>query len=180
MLQIVVPKNEFFDESTQKFISISETKLNLEHSLISLSKWESKWHKPFLSDDNKTNEEIIDYIKCMTINKVTDQNVYLGFTNDNYSEVNDYIQNPMTATWFNDQYNRGLNRTIITNEVIYGWMVSFNIPFECEKWHLNRLLTLIRVCEVNSSPKKKMPMRKIIENNKSLNEERKRAMNTNG
>ena len=180
MLQVVVPEVEFFDEGSQKFISIQETKLNLEHSLISLSKWESKWHKPFLDDNDKTTEELIDYIRCMTINSNVDPKVYMGLTSSVIDSVNDYIHDPMTATWFNDPDSPKKSRQIITSEVLYGWMVQFGIPFECEKWHLNRLITLIRVCTINNSPKKKMPMKKVVEDRKALNEKRKQEMKTKG
>lgn len=180
MLQVTVPEQELFDEETNRFTYIKEAKLNLEHSLISVSKWESKWHKPFLTEEYKTNEEIIDYIRCMTVNTAVNPNVYKGITNKIISQVNEYIQDSMTATWFSDDPNTPKSKKIITSEVIYGWMVGFNIPFECEKWHINRLITLIRVCEINNSPKKTMPMAKNIEDRRSLNEKRKREMNTKG
>lgn len=181
MLQVTVPEQELFDESTSTFTHIKEAKLNLEHSLISLSKWESKWHKPFLTDEDKTNEEIIDYIRCMTMNTAVNPNTYKGITSKIISQVNEYIQDPMTATWFSDDKNpHNKSRKIITSEVIYGWMVGFQIPFECEKWHINRLITLIRVCEINNSPNKKMPMRQNIEDRRSLNEKRKQEMHTKG
>lgn len=180
MLQVVIPEVELFDDQTQTFISIKETKLNLEHSLISLSKWESKWHKPFLDDADKTTEEIMDYIRCMTTNSNVNPSVYLGITSRIINEVDDYIHDPMTATWFNDPDQKRQSRQIITSEVLYGWMVQFGIPFECEKWHLNRLITLIRVCTINNSPKKKMPMKKVVEDRKALNEKRKQEMKTKG
>lgn len=181
MLQIVVPEFDGFDDETQTFISIKETTLTLEHSLISLSKWESKWHKPFLTDTDKTNEETIDYIRCMTITQNVRPEVYKCLTSKNFEDVDKYIQDKMTATWFSKSGKNGSGpRQIITSEVIYGWMVMFNIPFECEKWHINRLITLIRVCEINNNPKKKMPMNQVIRDNKALNEARKREMNTRG
>lgn len=180
MLQVVVPARELFDDRTQTFLSVKETKLNLEHSLISLSKWESKWHKPFLTEDDKTVEEVKDYIRCMTINQNVDPKVYDVIPTSVINDIDNYIHNSMTATWFNDPNNKTRSKQIITSEVVYGWMVAFNIPFECEKWHLNRLITLIRVCEINNSSKKKMPMKKVIEDQRSLNEKRKKQMNTKG
>lgn len=180
MLQVVVPEVDLFDDSTQTFLSSKETRLNLEHSLISLSKWESKWHKPFLTDDKKTTEEIIDYIRCMTVNPNVNPEVYRVINADIIDKVNDYIEDPMTATWFTDNQPNRTSRQIITSEVLYGWMVAFGIPFECEKWHLNRLVTLIRVCEINNSPNKKMPMKKVIDDRRSLNEKRKQEMKTKG
>lgn len=181
MLHITIPETEFFDEKKDVFCTVKETKISLEHSLISISKWESKWHKPFLDTKNKSTEEVIDYIKCMTITQNVNDNVYECLTGDIINKINEYIENPMTATWFNEGNNPKRNRKIITSEVIYGWMVAFNIPVEFEKWHLNRLITLIRVCEINNSGnKKKMPMKKVIEDNKLLNEKRKKIMNTTG
>ncbi len=156
MLQIVVPGREFFDERTETFITTKDYTLNLEHSLLSLSKWESKWCKPFLSKndrDVRTSQEMLDYIRCMTLNKNVPELVYQSLTKENLVEINDYIHNPMTATTVGGTNNPKRNE-IITSELIYYWMVSFQIPFSCEKWHLNRLLMLIRVCNAMNNPKK--------------------------
>jgi len=179
MLRIIIPENEYFNNTTQEFINIKETELSLEHSLVSISKWESKWHKPFLSKEEKTNEEMIDYIRCMTITQNVNPMVYSFLSNDNIKSINEYINNPMTATTFSEN-KKGTNREIITSEIIYYWMVSYQIPFECQRWHINRLLTLIRVCSIKNQPSKKMPMNEIMRSNKNLNQIRKSKLNTRG
>lgn len=181
MLKLTFKPIEKYDELTNTFQYSDECVITLEHSLVSLSKWESKWHKPFLTKDEKTLEEIIDYIKCMTITKNVDEEVYSRLTNEHLQAVRDYIENPMTATTFSNlQEGRKINREIITSEIIYYWMTVFNIPFECEKWHLNRLLTLINVCNIKNSPPKKMGKKEIYQRNKALNMARRRSLNTGG
>lgn len=181
MLEINIPAKEYFDEDKQEFVVIKEQTLELEHSLISVSKWEAKWHKPFHSQDEKTVEETLDYIKCMTINnRNVDAVVYNGITPSDMKRINEYINDPMTATWFNEQQNKRFSREVITSELIYYWMSAFQIPFSCEKWHLNRLLTLIHVCNVKNQPEKKMSKREIMSRNRALNEARKKKYNTSG
>lgn len=180
MLTITIPGTELWDEAKEEFIVIKPQTLQLEHSLVSLSKWESKWCKPFLANKDKTIEETLDYIKCMTITQNVKPEVYNYLSNNNIAEVNRYIDAPMTATIFNDPQNKKPNREIITAEIIYYWMISFNIPFECQKWHLNRLLALIRVCNIKNSPQKKMSKSEIMRRNAELNALRKKQLNTNG
>ena len=170
---------EFYDEDNNEFIMFNEQVLQLEHSLVSISKWESKWHIPFLDGKDKTLEQIIDYVRCMTITQNNKPEVYNRLTEDNLKAINDYIENPMTATTFSD-INQRPSREIITSEIIYYWMVSFNIPFECQKWHLNKLLTLIKVCNIKNSPPKKMSRQEILSRNRALNEARKKNLNTRG
>ncbi len=184
MLEVLIPQNNnLYDETNEEFIFIPETRLVLEHSLISISKWESKYHKPYLKDD-KNYEETIDYIKCMTINKVDDI-VYYGINNDIIKQILDYIQDSMTATWFSKQKNGKPNNRIITSELIYYWMISLQIPFECEKWHLNRLLTLIRVCnEEQEAAQKKGSNKKLsksaLSSRAALNAARRSKYNSKG
>ena len=181
MLQIVVPASEQWDESTQEFVYGKEQTLQLEHSLVSLSKWESKWCKSFFLKEGKTNEETIDYIKCMTLTKNVDPEVYSRLTMENIDQINSYIEAPMTATTFPQQPTKGkINGETVTAELVYYWMIALNIPFECQKWHLNRLLTLIRVCEVKNRPPKKMSKRDIMSRNAALNAARKKKLNTRG
>ena len=180
MLRITIPPFELFDSASNQFIQVKEQTLQLEHSLVSLSKWEAKWHKPFLSKEDKTNEEIIDYIRCMTITQNVDPMVYAGLTNSIMDEISAYINDSNTATWFKDEHKAGRSREIITSEVIYWWMIALNIPPEYQKWHLNRLLTLIRVCNEKNNPPKKMSRKELARQNRSLNEARKRALNTHG
>lgn len=179
MLYITVPEAEYFDDLKEEFIYVKETTLCLEHSLVSLAKWESKWNKPFLSNTNKTDEEIVDYIRCMTITQNVNPLVYLGLTRSNYSQINEYIDAPMTATWFSKKQKQSRQREIITAEIIYYWMISLNIPFECQKWHLNRLLTLVRVCNEKNNPQK-MSMKEQMAQQRELNAARKKQMNTKG
>ena len=179
MLTITIPATEEFDEIKGEFVYVKDQTLQLEHSLISISKWESKWQKPFLGKQDKTTDEIIDYIKCMTLNNVHD-NVYGCLSRSNISAINEYISSPMTATTFVEDKNSKNNREVITAELIYYWMVAHNIPSEYEKWHLNRLLTLIQVCNSYNQPPKKMSKNDIIRNNDALNAARRAAMRTRG
>ena len=179
MLTLNIPPGELYDEATQEFINIKGQKLQLEHSLVSLAKWESKWQKPFLSENNKTMEEMIDYIRCMTITQNVDPIVYKFISTENMEEVSAYIQNPMTATWFNEEQKRG-SREVVTAEIIYYWMISFNIPVEFQKWHLNRLLTLIKVCSIKNAPKNKMKKSEILSRNRALNKARRKAAHSSG
>lgn len=180
MLQITIPAVELWDERKQEFVITKEQTLQLEHSLVSISKWESKWCKPFLSKQEKTFEEILDYIKCMTITQNVDPEVYNYLTNKNIEEINEYINAPMTATYFSDEKNSKPSREQVTAELIYYWMIAFNIPFECQKWHLNRLLTLIKVCNIKNQPPKKRSKKEIMSRNAALNAARRKRLNTKG
>lgn len=183
MLQVFVPSVEMFNDETGEFVQSKDAILKLEHSLISMSKWESKWHKPFLETKELTDDEAVDYIRCMTLNSQNiDESVYSCLTVENFQTINAYIDDPMTATWFNEADNgRSSNRRITTAEIIYSQMISLGIPFECEKWHLNRLLTLIKVCALeNSKETKKMSRDEILRQNRELNEKRKAAAKTKG
>ena len=180
MLTLVIPGRELFDEESNEFVYSKEVTLQLEHSLVSLSKWEAKWNKPFLSQETtKTDEEILDYVRCMTVTQNVNKNVYYRLTKENIEKINEYINLPMTATTFKD-HNSSRNKEVITAEIIYYWMISLNIPLECQKWHLNRLLTLIKVCSIKNSPSKKMSKREIMNQNRALNASRKKAWGTRG
>ena len=181
MLEITIPATELWDEINEEFIATKEQTLRLEHSLVSLSKWESKWCKPFLSKTNKTDEEMLDYVRCMTLTQNVHDEVYRCLTDDNIRKIYEYIDAPMTATWFNDdKTKKGTSREQTTSELIYYWMIAFNIPFECQKWHLNRLLTLIRVCNIKHQPPKKMSKRDIMSRNAALNAARRNKLHTKG
>ena len=179
MLRITIPSIEWYDDITNEFTSSKEQTLQLEHSLVSISKWESKWKKPFLSKEDKTIEETIDYIKCMTTTQNVPDDVYKYITNDNLKEVQKYLEDGMTATTFSNSSN-GSSREIITSELIYYWMISMNIPFECQKWHLNRLLTLINVCSIKNRPAKKLSGKDLAKRNAELNESRRKMLNNGG
>lgn len=184
MLQLNVKPMEFYDESTNKFVRIEGTTLQLEHSLVSVSKWESKWHKVFLGKDakqQKTQEEMIDYVRCMTITQNVDPRVYLALSQEDYDKISKYIEDPMTATWFSEDRKKGRpNREIVTSELIYYWMIALNIPFECQKWHLNRLMTLIRVCNAKNSPPKKMSKAEAMNKQRALNASRRKSTGSLG
>ena len=180
MLQITIPSTELWDEQKEEFVYTKEKTLQLEHSLVSISKWESKWNKSFLSSKEKTTEEIIDYIRCMTITQNVDPEIYTRLPNQTIQQIYDYINAPMTATVFSDTGRKGGNRDVITSELIYYWMIALNIPFECQKWHLNRLLTLIRVCEIKNAPPKKMSKRETMSRNAALNAALRKKYNTKG
>lgn len=179
MLSLTIPTQEFWDEEKEEFIYQQQKTIQLEHSLVSLSKWESKWHKPFLTKEQKTREEIEDYVRCMTITQNVNPDFYRCLTSEHYRQINQYIDDPMTATWFNKERGK-ISREQITSELIYYWMVSFNIPFECQKWHLNRLLTLIKVCNIKQQPDNKMSNKEILKSNAALNAARKAKMKTRG
>ena len=179
MLRVTVPDIEQWDENNQEFIYVKGQTLQLEHSLVSLSKWESKWCKPFLTKDIKTEEETLDYIKCMTITQNVRPDIYKFMPTNILEEIKRYIDAPMTATWFNDKGGKTSSEQI-TSELIYYQMISLNIPMECEKWHLNRLLTLIKVCSVKNQPSKKMSNNAILKQQAALNAARRKKLNTRG
>lgn len=180
MLRITIPALEQWDEQKQEFIITREQTLQLEHSLVSLSKWESHWCKAFLTKKEKSFEETRDYIKCMTLTQNVDPDIYNYLTNGNIAEVNKYIEAPMTATYFSDDKHGKTSREQVTAELIYYWMIALNIPFECQKWHLNRLLTLIKVCNIKNQPPKKRSRKDIMSRNAALNAARRKQLNTRG
>lgn len=180
MLYIKIPATELYNDELNEFFQLKEKTLQLEHSLVSLSKWESKYEKPFLVKGNKTRQETIDYIRCMTITQNVDSIVYQCITKELITEVENYINLPMTATTFSKDPSNSINREIITAEVIYYWMIALNIPFECQKWHLNKLLTLIKVCNIKNKPAKSMSRSQILAKNRALNAKRRAAMHTRG
>lgn len=183
MLELKIDDIELYDEKSEEFVEIKGTTLQLEHSLISISKWESKWHKAFLGKSDKTQEEILDYIRCMTINKNVDPNLYKYLSHEHIKQVVEYIEEPMTATCFYDdrKSNSGGSKETVTAELIYYWMIALQIPIEFQRWHLNKLLTLIRVCNIkNDAPNNKMSKREIMNRNKALNDARRKALNTRG
>lgn len=182
MLQITIPAVEQWDELKEEFVSTKEQTLQLEHSLVSLSKWESKWCKPYLTDSKKTTEETIDYIRCMTITKNVNPEIYNYLTAENYKQIEEYIDDPMTATTFSQPQSRGKSSTgeQITAELVYYWMIALQIPVEFQKWHLNRLLTLVRVCNVKNQPAKKQNSRETVSRYAALNAARRKKLNSKG
>ena len=180
MLSITVPEREIFDDATGEFIYIKETTLQLEHSLVSLSKWESKWHAPFLHTPNMTVDQTLDYVRCMTITKNVNPLVYQCLTTDNIKKIEQYIDDPMTATTVTERNTGSRNREILTSEVLYYQMIALEIPFECQKWHLNRLIMLIRVCAAKNQTPKKMGKTELANRNRALNAARRKQLNTKG
>ena len=179
MIQLVIPNNEYYDEDKNEFIVLKGGTIQVEHSLVSVSKWESKWKKPFLTKDRKTIEETIDYVKCMTITQNVKDELYNNLTNDNIETISKYIADPMSATRFYNE-KKSNSKEIITSEIIYYSMTTYNIPIECQKWHLNRLLTLIKVFGTKNDKPKKMSRSEIMNRNRELNNQRKQQLNSNG
>lgn len=182
MLTVTIPPTELFDERISKFITIKGTTLQLEHSLVSVSKWESKWHKIFLDNSyNKTEEETLDYIRCMTLTQNVDPITYHGIPSDVLNKISNYISDPMTATVFNEENlkkisnNKATDNEKLSSEMIYYRMIAAQIPFECQKWHLNRLLVLLRICGIKSQPPKKMSKADLNSRYRNVNAARRAA-----
>jgi len=180
MLVIDTASTEYYDRVSETFVEIPGVRLRLEHSLIAMSKWESKWLKPFIGRKEPTAEELYSYIECMVINEdVINPFTIRTLSRTQLNQIADYINSPMTATTINNSKNKS-SREVVTSELIYYWMISFNVPFECERWHLNRLLTLINVCGAkNETPKKQSP-KEIMARNRELNAARRKAMQSSG
>jgi hypothetical protein len=180
MLRIIIEGDEYYNETTEEFMTFDDVVLDLEHSLISLSKWESKFQKPFLSSERKTTEEIYSYIKAMVLTLYVDEKVFDRISIRHLDEIQRYIDSPQSATTFGIMPERHGPKEVITSELIYYWMIAFNIPFECQNWHLNRLFSLIRICNIKNTPSKKMPRHEIAARNRELNAQRRAALGTAG
>ena len=188
MLKITISSDETWDETTEEFIpAVEPVEVHLEHSLVSLARWESKWKKPYLSSE-LSREETIDYIRCMCIDDI-DPEIFNHISDSNIKQVADYIADPMTATWFTDDKtktpsgphkNGRMKGEIITAEIVYYWMISAQIPVEFENWHLNRLLTLVRVIGEKNNPPKKMSKSDLTRKYAQLNAQRRAALHTKG
>lgn len=180
MLTIKIPSGELYDEEKNEFIQIKEHTIRMEHSLISISKWESKWKKPFFGKEPPTDEEMFDYLKCMTITQNVPDEVYLFFTAQNIKLVTDYILQDQTATFVPNTDNKTIRGETVTSELVYYWMVACQIPWEAQTWHLSRLLTLINVCNFKNSPQKQMSTNELLSRNRALNAARRKQWNTKG
>ena len=180
MLKLMLQEEEYYNEETETFETVGSIEIELEHSLISLSKWESKFKKPFLSPEKKTSDEILYYVESMIISPIHPSNTFELLTQKTIDKINDYIESSESATTFGSMPERKGRGEVITAELIYYWMVAFNIPFECEYWHLNRLFALIRICNIKNSPQKKMSRNEVSQRNRELNAVRKAQFNTNG
>lgn len=179
--KIVVQPFELYDERSNKFVKMSKpVELTLECSLIAVSKWESKWHKPYLVEGEKTYQESVSFVKCMTLTNNVDDRVYKGLTKENMKDIQEYIDDPMTATVITPSEPRKRDSSFVTAEVIYFAMIQHGIPFECQKWHINRLLKLIEVCNEYRQPKEKRSQADILADMDRMNNERKRKWGTRG
>lgn len=179
MLELYISEKEAYDDIKQEFVVTEPTVLRLEHSLVSVSKWEARWKKPFLTAETKSEKETLDYIRCMTMNQHVDPKLYELLSPSEVQTISDYIVDSKTATTFRDRTGRQ-NRQVVTSELIYYWIAQYNLPIEAQKWHLSRLLTLIRIASVKNEPEKKMSKRAILAQNRSLNAARRKAMGTKG
>ena len=179
MLKITIPAMEAWDPVKEEFVQTEETKLVLEHSLLSVSKWESTWKIPFAGGNELTAEQSIDYVKCMCINPVKDDSVFYTIPRSILMEIKKYIDDPMSASKFDDK-KKPRGKAVYPSEQIYCFMTMYGIPFETEKWHLNRLLALIRWCGIENAPKEKMSETEILMRNAKLNAERKARLHTRG
>lgn len=181
MLKLTLTRTEHYDEQKEEFISFGDdVEIELEHSLISLSKWESKFQKPFLSNESKTKEELLYYVEAMIISPIYPNDIYNILSSENINQIQRYIDSKESATTFGSMPERKGRGEIITAELIYYWMVAFNIPFECEYWHLNRLFALIRICNIKNSKPKKMSRNEIASRNREINAIRRAQYNTSG
>lgn len=186
-MKLVVPGAEQYDPVENLFYTTKDTTLLLEHSLLSISKWESKWKVPFISASAKgmTQAQIQDYVRCMTISQNVDPLVYNALTKEDYEAITDYMQDPMSATTINDKNlpksgGGGRKGQTVTSELVYYWMTALNIPFECQKWHFNRLMKLIQVASIEQQPPKQMSKRDIMKQNKALNAARRARLGSRG
>jgi len=179
MLRVHVAIAEDFDDAISQFIEADGITLCLEHSLLSLSKWESRWEIPFLGKTEKTNEQIIDYIRAMFLGEEFPEVVVNSFTAEHYNSITSYIDAKMTATWFGEA-RESPSQEVVTSELIYYWMIQAGVPFECQNWHLNRLLTLLKICSIKNGPKKKMNWGEAKRRQRELNDQRRREMGTRG
>lgn len=181
MLDLIIPKIELYDEDKNEFVEIGPCNLLMEHSLVSISKWEAKWHKPFIGTDKDdlSIDEVKDYLRCMTITQNVNPIVYDYIPEDSIKKINDYIEDPMTGTTFYDFIPKNPKNKKVSSEEIYSQMILLGIPFECQKWHINRLLTLIKVCNIDRSDKK-MTKAETMQAYRKLNAERRKKMNSKG
>lgn len=181
MLTIVVGATEAYDESSETFKAEGGFELQLEHSLDSLSKWESKYEKPFLNDREKSPEEALDYIRCMVVTQNPPEGFLEKLSKENFEQINAYINQKMTATWFSDSTPQTKkNNETITAELVYYWMSVFQIDWEAQYWHLNRLFTLIRICSIKQDKPKKMSRAEAAQRQRELNARRKAELGTKG
>lgn len=183
MLKIEVPGHEFYNEKTGEFFTVHAQTLELEHSLLSISKWEAKWHKPYFGKEPKTEEEALDYLRCMSLRPVSDPMIFSCLTRENVTAIYAYINDPMTATTFSTRSVEGKRKNsskFTTSEEIYYSMFSYGIPIECQKWHINRLTTLLHIFAIREAPPKKQSKKQILADYAALNAKRRAATGSRG
>jgi hypothetical protein len=180
MLKLTILGTEYYNDETETFETVGDIDLELEHSLVSLSKWESKFKKPFLSTEIKTIDENLYYIEAMIISPIYPFDIFQRLSQEDLQHINEYIESTESATTFGSMPERKGRGEIITSELIYYWMVAFQIPFECEYWHLNRLFALVRICNIKNTKPKKMSRSEIASRNRDLNAIRRAQYNTSG
>lgn len=181
-LTLIIENEELWDPQKDEFITVKPQKIVLEHSLVSISKWEAKWHVSFIDDGFKSQEQLEHYIKCMTITQNVDPMVFKVICSSSalMNQITDYISDPMSATWFSENKQQTRKKEKMTSELIYYLMIAYNVPAEYQKWHLNRLLTLLRICGIKNEPPKKMGKNEIINSNRALNAARRKRLGTKG
>lgn len=185
----VPPIDDGWDPVKEEFFTLPGTSFTIEHSLVSISKWESTWQKPFLKTKDKTPEEMLDYIRCMTLTQNVKPEVYERLSPDIVREIWDYVESPQSAATIVDvgaqpKEGQAPSRELVTSEVIYSWMVEHGIPFECQKWHLNRLMNVIKILNKRArnaaGNKPTMSKRELLQRNRALNAQRRAKLNSKG
>lgn len=156
MLEIHIPELEFYDESNNEFFTRKPLDVSLAHSLISISKWEGIWKKAYFPSSYQEGLqgglEELSYVECMIIGK-TPSYVPMYLLQNHKRELHEYINDTQTATTLHQLGPRKGVTPTITSELIYYWMIKFGIPFECQRWHVSRLLALIEVCNNKENAK---------------------------
>lgn len=180
MLTLDIKGREYYDSDKEEFFKVPDTRITLEHSLISISKWESEFERPFMKDDVKSQDELLYYIKCMAVDCVVNDDILLSFSQNDYDTLKQYMAKNMTATTISNSNNNKRNRDIITSEVLYYRMIALQIPFECQYWHINRLLMLINVCSLKNEPGKKLNKADLANQNRAINAARRNKLGTSG
>lgn len=179
MLELTIPTTKMFNEQTGEITVLGGGTIKLEHSLAAISKWEAIVKKPFLEQESMTAQQLLLYIKCMSEDTIDDK-ILAGITDKNIEDISDYISDSMTATWFKEDHKKTGGKRIVTSELIYYWMATVGIPFECDKWHFNRLMTLIRIAGEEQKPSEKMDKKALAKRNRSLNAARRAKMHSRG
>jgi hypothetical protein len=180
MLTITVLGEEHWDQENEKFVYPDSFKLELEHSLVSLSKWESKWEVPFLGEKPKTTEMVLDYIECMILTPDPPADWISKLSKENIEEITAYFDSKQSATWFNDHHPEPKTGETITSELVYYWLDICDIDWQAQYWHLNRLLTLVKIHTVKQAKPKPMSRSEMLRRRRALNKQRLKEMEEGG